>query len=210
MLARLLAARVRRISELYAEALFLDAETRVLRRLHEAPLPLWEKGRATRSAVAQDIAGFAATSRATVNRVLRAEAARGIVELHRGQTIIVDSPPRWSGAREAQSRVTGESPPVVLPFLLIRASTGCALMRLLCPFFSWQEEVFSYGNWNRQVVQRREGLRVHHPRRWWQGLFVHHSSIAGDGFKSLAEGAQVQFDAVEGSKGPEAKSVVAV
>jgi len=39
-------------------------------------------------------------------------------------------------------------------------------------------------------------------------LFVHHSAIAGDGFKSLAEGAKVQYDAVEGSKGPEAKSVV--
>ena len=41
-------------------------------------------------------------------------------------------------------------------------------------------------------------------------LFVHHSSIAGDGFKSLAEGARVQFDAVEGAKGPEAKSVVTI
>src|SRR5205085_8799228 len=41
-------------------------------------------------------------------------------------------------------------------------------------------------------------------------LFVHHSSISGEGFKSLAEGAKVQFDAVEGTKGPEAKSVVEV
>jgi len=40
-------------------------------------------------------------------------------------------------------------------------------------------------------------------------VFVHQSSIAGDG-KSLTEGAQVQFDAVDGAKGPEAKSVVAV
>ena len=41
-------------------------------------------------------------------------------------------------------------------------------------------------------------------------VFVHHSSIAGEGFKSLAEGAQVQFESVEGAKGPEAKSVVTV
>jgi len=41
-------------------------------------------------------------------------------------------------------------------------------------------------------------------------LFVHHSNIAGEGFKSLAEGAQVQFDAVDGTKGPEARDVVAV
>jgi CspA family cold shock protein len=39
-------------------------------------------------------------------------------------------------------------------------------------------------------------------------LFVHHTSIAGDGFKSLAEGAKVQFDEAEGAKGPEAKNVV--
>ena len=39
-------------------------------------------------------------------------------------------------------------------------------------------------------------------------LFVHHSAIAGDGFKSLTEGAKVEFDAAEGPKGPEAKNVV--
>lgn len=91
VLARLLAARVRRISELYAEALFLDAETRVLRRLHE--LSVLYGAAATGTVIPlsqQEIAGLAATSRATVNRVLRAEAARGIVALNRGQTIIVD------------------------------------------------------------------------------------------------------------------------
>jgi CspA family cold shock protein len=41
-------------------------------------------------------------------------------------------------------------------------------------------------------------------------LFVHHSSIVADGYKSLPEGAAVQYEAVEGEKGPEAKSVVAV
>jgi CspA family cold shock protein len=39
-------------------------------------------------------------------------------------------------------------------------------------------------------------------------LFVHHSAIAGDGFKSLTEGAKVEFEAAEGPKGPEAKNVV--
>ena len=38
-------------------------------------------------------------------------------------------------------------------------------------------------------------------------LFVHHSAIAGDGFKSLAEGAKVEFEEAEGAKGPEAKNV---
>jgi cold shock protein len=41
-------------------------------------------------------------------------------------------------------------------------------------------------------------------------LFVHHSSIAGDGFKSLVEGAKVEYDAAESDKGPEAKNVVQV
>jgi CspA family cold shock protein len=38
-------------------------------------------------------------------------------------------------------------------------------------------------------------------------VFVHHSNIAGDGFKSLAEGAKVQFETREGQKGPEATDV---
>jgi CspA family cold shock protein len=41
-------------------------------------------------------------------------------------------------------------------------------------------------------------------------LFVHHTAISGDGYKSLAEGAKVEFEAAEGAKGPEAKNVVAM
>jgi CspA family cold shock protein len=40
--------------------------------------------------------------------------------------------------------------------------------------------------------------------------FVHHSSISGDGYKSLAEGAKVEYEAAEGAKGPEAKNVIAL
>ena len=38
--------------------------------------------------------------------------------------------------------------------------------------------------------------------------FVHHSSIQGNGFKSLAEGDKVSFDTEEGPKGPKAINVV--
>jgi CspA family cold shock protein len=38
-------------------------------------------------------------------------------------------------------------------------------------------------------------------------LFVHHSGIAGAGFKSLAEGAKVEFESTEGQKGPQATNV---
>jgi CspA family cold shock protein len=41
-------------------------------------------------------------------------------------------------------------------------------------------------------------------------LFVHHSAIVGEGYKSLDESAKVQFEAAEGEKGPEAKSVQVV
>ncbi len=41
-------------------------------------------------------------------------------------------------------------------------------------------------------------------------VFVHHSAIAGTGFKTLAEGAKVEFQVAQGAKGPEAKDVVAV
>jgi CspA family cold shock protein len=38
-------------------------------------------------------------------------------------------------------------------------------------------------------------------------LFVHFSGIAGEGFKSLAEGAKVEFEPTEGQKGPQASNV---
>lgn len=41
-------------------------------------------------------------------------------------------------------------------------------------------------------------------------IFVHYSSVAGDGYKTLAEGDSVTFDIVEGDKGLRAENVVAV
>jgi CspA family cold shock protein len=38
-------------------------------------------------------------------------------------------------------------------------------------------------------------------------LFVHHSAIQGDGFRSLAEGARVSYEAEAGPKGPKAVQV---
>ncbi len=39
-------------------------------------------------------------------------------------------------------------------------------------------------------------------------VFVHHSAIQGNGFKSLAEGDEVSFDVEKGPKGPKAINVV--
>ncbi|HSS48647.1 MAG TPA: cold shock domain-containing protein [Thermoanaerobaculia bacterium] len=40
--------------------------------------------------------------------------------------------------------------------------------------------------------------------------FVHHSAIQGNGFKSLAEGDAVEFDVVQGNKGPAAENVTKI
>ena len=41
-------------------------------------------------------------------------------------------------------------------------------------------------------------------------VFVHHSAIQADGFKTLNEGQQVSFDVVQGKKGLEAENVRAI
>ncbi|GAA4654511.1 cold shock protein CspA [Anaerocolumna aminovalerica] len=39
-------------------------------------------------------------------------------------------------------------------------------------------------------------------------VFVHYSGLNMDGFKSLEEGQEVQFDVVQGAKGPQATNVI--
>lgn len=98
LLVRLLAERVRRLSEHLTEAHYLPAETRVLRRLVELgdlygeciPLPQ------------EQVAELAGTSRATANRVLRDLQRRGLLELGRS-SVTVREPEglrRRSGIRE--------------------------------------------------------------------------------------------------------------
>jgi CspA family cold shock protein len=41
-------------------------------------------------------------------------------------------------------------------------------------------------------------------------VFVHHSAISGEGYKSLAEGAKVEYEIEDGPKGPQARSVSVV
>ncbi|HEY4717318.1 MAG TPA: cold-shock protein [bacterium] len=41
-----------------------------------------------------------------------------------------------------------------------------------------------------------------------QDVFIHYTAITGDGFKTLKQGEDVQFDVVQGPKGPQAANVV--
>jgi CRP/FNR family cyclic AMP-dependent transcriptional regulator len=91
VLVRLLAARVHSASDRLLEAIFVPAETRVLRRLLELVGHYGEGEAETPISLTQeDIAALAATSRATANRVLRAEQERGTLRLARGQTVVLD------------------------------------------------------------------------------------------------------------------------
>ena len=48
------------------------------------------------------------------------------------------------------------------------------------------------------------------PEDGGKDLFVHFSNIGGEGYKSLNEGAKVEYESREGSKGPEAINVVPI
>jgi cold shock protein len=83
-------------------------------------------------------------------------------------------------------------------------------LRFLCPFMTRQKEVSDMATGTVKWFNDQKGYGFITPDEGGKDVFVHHSSIAGDGFKSLAEGAKVEFEVAEGQKGPEAKNVVSV
>lgn len=92
VLLRLLAEQLRRASDRIVEAHYVDAETRVRRRLVELAASYGgSDGEAVVPLTQEDMAAMAGTSRATVNRVLRYEEKRGIVALARGRVTLLDA-----------------------------------------------------------------------------------------------------------------------
>ncbi len=91
VLIAILAGQVRRLSRHLLEALYVPADKRVLRRLVElGDQYAAADGTTVVPLTQEDLADLAGTSRATVNRVLREEEARGSVQLGRGRTTVLD------------------------------------------------------------------------------------------------------------------------
>jgi CRP/FNR family cyclic AMP-dependent transcriptional regulator len=92
VIVAILSGQMRRLSRHLVEALYVSADKRVLRRLVEvAGIYGPDGGEVVVPLTQEDLAGLAGTSRATVNRVLRDEEARGTVKLGRGRTTVLDA-----------------------------------------------------------------------------------------------------------------------
>lgn len=90
-LVEVLSAQVRRLSARLQEALFVPAETRVLRRLVELEASYRGTGGTTVIPLTQDdIASLAGTSRPTANRVLKSAVGDGLLGIRRSRVEVLD------------------------------------------------------------------------------------------------------------------------
>ena len=93
------------------------------------------------------------------------------------------------GIKTRPRRVSGQS-----TLIFRMKKEGCAVMAFEGKV-KWFNESKGYG-----FIQQDNGPDV----------FVHYSSISGDGFKTLAEGQRVSFEITEGDRGPKASNVVKI
>lgn len=85
-----------------------------------------------------------------------------------------------------------------------RSST---LSRLPCLFVIQHREMDAMATGIVKWFNDDKGYGFITPDDGGKDLFVHHSGLLGEGFKSLAEGAKVEFEASQGEKGPQATKV---
>lgn len=86
-----LANEVRSLNERLLEALYVPVGRRVVRRILElSSAGAGDDGEVTVRLTQEELAAFAGATRATVNRVLRAEERRGTIRLERGRVVVLD------------------------------------------------------------------------------------------------------------------------
>ena len=90
VLVRMLAEHVGLLSERLVESYTVDAETRVARRLLELGRVYGGSPPVVIPLIQEELAALAGTSRATVNRVQPEAEGRGLVEVGRGRTVLLD------------------------------------------------------------------------------------------------------------------------
>jgi CspA family cold shock protein len=78
--------------------------------------------------------------------------------------------------------------------------------RLLCPFLTSRGGV-SMATGTVKWFNADKGYGFITPDDGGEDLFVHHSAIVGEGYKTLAENAKVQYEPAQGEKGPQATNV---
>jgi cold shock protein len=79
------------------------------------------------------------------------------------------------------------------------------------PYLDSQQQHQEYGMRTNGTVKwfnDEKGYGFITPEGGAKDCFVHHSAIKMDGFKSLKEGDRVEFDVVQGQKGPAAENVI--
>jgi CspA family cold shock protein len=80
-------------------------------------------------------------------------------------------------------------------------------VRFPCPFLRSRGGVSSMATGTVKWFNADKGYGFITPDDGSKDVFVHHSAIVGEGYKTLAENAKVQYEPEQGEKGPQATNV---